>query len=42
MNGVLGHFFALSRLNWAGDKVYLGDNNYTNMQMHKLIAKISS
>ena len=21
MNGVLGHFFALSRLNWAGDNL---------------------
>ena len=21
MNGVLGHFFALSRLNWAGDNM---------------------
>ena len=25
MNGVLGHFFALSRLNWAGDN--LGETN---------------
>ena len=23
MNGVLGHFYALSRLNWAGDNLTL-------------------
>ena len=23
MNGVLGHFYALSRLNWAGDNLGL-------------------
>ena len=28
MNGVLGHFYALSRLNWAGDN--LGGTNERN------------
>ena len=42
MNGVLGHFYALSRLNWAGDNlgsVFDGKNEYTVSTMNIMYSK---
>ena len=41
MNGVLGHFYALSRLNWAGDagsRTFIILNDITNCELQITIS----